>query len=814
MKGTRIIAAVIAGTLTLGAINIPNIKMPQISIVADAASELTYGDFQYTIKNDSYGEYAEITRYIGSDSTIVVPRQIKGIPVKSIGVAAFGANIDVVGEDRYAKDCVQKVTIPEGVTTIKKWAFNECKNLQSISLPDSLETIGLQAFWLCDSLESITIPKNASNPDGCAFWACRGLKEVVFSKGLTEISYEMFRTCTSLHSVTIPDTVTSIGDRAFGGCKNLKEINIPDSVEVLGEGAFYECSSLSNVRLSENLTSIPALTFNGCSIKEITLPYYVSSVGTGAFDNSLEIINISAKLKSVDTLPLNSKSLKAINVPDDNSYYSSENGILYNKAKTILIRFPAALKETEYMAPKTVVTISESAFKDNTNIRNIYLYEKCSSVEPTAFQNCSHLDKIYFYNKNCDIYMSKDTIYEDAVINGYKGSTAEEYADMYGRAFNAITSTPVTVTTTTTTKKTTTTTSTTRRTTTTTYKITTTSNSNVNNPRIIDQGTINDLTWTFDYEGTLTIEGSGYMYSSYGSTPWDDFRNGIKKVVIKNGVTSICDSAFSDCKNLTEITIPNSVTSIGNDAFIMCEKLLEISIPNSVHYIGYDAFALTPWLKARQLENPLVIINDILIDGKKCTGKVYIPNNVTSIGYYAFSGCNGLTEVNIPNSVTTIYKGAFGSCKNLTEVVIPKSVVKIYDSAFLGCQKLQSITVMNPKCVLSKNAIGEFGIIYGYTNSTAEEYAIKQNREFIALEESTLTYGDANVDGIVDLSDAVLIMQSLANPNKYGLSGSDKSHITAQGATNADVEGNNGITANDALTIQKYLLKLISSLPV
>lgn len=74
--------------------------------------------------------------------------------------------------------------------------------------------------------------------------------------------------------------------------------------------------------------------------------------------------------------------------------------------------------------------------------------------------------------------------------------------------------------------------------------------------------------------------------------------------------------------------------------------------------------------------------------------------------------------------------------------------------------------------------------------------------------------GDANLDNNVDLSDAVLIMQALANPDKYGLEGSDKSHMTVQGSKNGDVEGNNGITANDALMIQKYLLGLVPSLPV
>ena len=77
-----------------------------------------------------------------------------------------------------------------------------------------------------------------------------------------------------------------------------------------------------------------------------------------------------------------------------------------------------------------------------------------------------------------------------------------------------------------------------------------------------------------------------------------------------------------------------------------------------------------------------------------------------------------------------------------------------------------------------------------------------------------MLYGDANIDGEVSLSDAVLIMQSLANPDKYGTKGTDKTHLTAQGEKNADCESvGNGITNKDALAIQKYMLKLIHKLP-
>ncbi|MCR5111992.1 MAG: dockerin type I repeat-containing protein [Ruminococcus sp.] len=82
------------------------------------------------------------------------------------------------------------------------------------------------------------------------------------------------------------------------------------------------------------------------------------------------------------------------------------------------------------------------------------------------------------------------------------------------------------------------------------------------------------------------------------------------------------------------------------------------------------------------------------------------------------------------------------------------------------------------------------------------------------VDDSNVVWGDANCDGTVSMADAVLVMQSIANPDKYGLTGSDKDHITAQGQKNADVNGNgNGVSSYDALSIQKYMLKLIKELP-
>lgn len=461
MKKTKFIAIILAVLLTISPEIFMSVYTPD-NIISVSAAE-TYGDYEYNVLKDSKGSYVEITKYTGSESTVVIPSKINSLPVKSIGELAFGTdNPYVLWSNGYPN--IKKVVIPEGVTTIKYFAFRGCRALTSVNLPESLETLGQGAFCICTSLESITIPKNVKNYGGSEFGYCYELKTVVIENGVTEIPQKMFYKCSSLNNITIPNTVKKIGDNAFELCENLPEITIPNSVEEIGTSVFLDCESLKKVTLSDNINQIYSGTFNNCtSLKEITLPYYTSKISSGAFTGTnLEIINIGPKLKSLENLPINNSTIKEINVSEDNNYYSSENGIIFNKDKSKLIRFPAAMEKNDYSIPDTVSTIGESSFADNMSIRNIYLSKNCSNIEPYAFKNCTHLDKIYFYNKNCDIYMSTDTIFEDALINGYTGSTAEEYANIYDRAFNAITTTTLTTTsTTTTTKKTTTTTTTT-----------------------------------------------------------------------------------------------------------------------------------------------------------------------------------------------------------------------------------------------------------------------------------------------------------------------------------------------------------------
>ena len=167
----------------------------------------------------------------------------------------------------------------------------------------------------------------------------------------------------------------------------------------------------------------------------------------------------------------------------------------------------------------------------------------------------------------------------------------------------------------------------------------------------------------------------------------------LTSVIVPDSITSIGNWTFYDCKSLKSITIPDSVTSIGGSAFYGCTGLTSVSIPDSVTSIGGNAFYETQWLKERQAENPLVVVNGILIDGTACHGDIIIPDSVTSIGGYAFHYCTSLTSITIPDSVTSIGEWTFYRCTGLTSVSIPDSVTSIGDYAFSYCRSLTSVTI-------------------------------------------------------------------------------------------------------------------------
>ena len=217
---------------------------------------------------------------------------------------------------------------------------------------------------------------------------------------------------------------------------------------------------------------------------------------------------------------------------------------------------------------------------------------------------------------------------------------------------------------------------------------------------IVASGTCGEnLTWTLDSDGLLTISGSGEMTDYfYDNAPWHGFF--LEKVVIQDGVTSISDCAFRWCESLTSITIPDSVTSIGACAFASCESLTSITIPDSVTSIGNCAFDYCDNLMSFNVydnayylgnnQNPyLVLVSATTESIASCT----IHSETKIVCYEAFEYCRSLTSITIPDSVAIIGECAFMWCESLTSITIPDSVTSIGDSAFECCTSLTSITI-------------------------------------------------------------------------------------------------------------------------
>lgn len=239
---------------------------------------------------------------------------------------------------------------------------------------------------------------------------------------------------------------------------------------------------------------------------------------------------------------------------------------------------------------------------------------------------------------------------------------------------------------------------------------------------------------------TLAITGTGAMTDyGYHSAPWDADCGKITKLTI-DGATSIGESAFEGCRNLTDVVILSGVTSIGEDAFEFCEKLTNTSISSILKEatsIGDHAFYGCTSLTSVEIPESVTSIDVAAFGGcsnltsvkilgtitsiAKSTfvscGKLSdfaIPVSVTSIGDWAFQGCSEFADIKIPEKVTSIGNHAFENCTSLTTIKIPDSVTSIGESAFNGCSSLHHVDLPYVIPTISQGAFNNVNTHYYY----------------------------------------------------------------------------------------------------
>ena len=369
----------------------------------------TYGDFEYGVLDDGT---VQITDCETGAEKVVIPDTIDGKSVTSIGEFAFF-------------DCTSltSITIPNGVTSIGDYAFRDCSSLTSITIPDSVTSIGESAFGWCTSLTSITIPNGVTSIGDYTFWNCTSLTSITIPNSVTWIGGSAFYGCSSLIAIDIAadnEYYTSVNGVLFNkdktelicypAGKTDKSYNIPNSVTSIDGSTFHYCSSLTAVDVAtdnEYYTSVDGVLFNkgktelicyptGKTEKDYTIPDGVTYI-VNAFIGCTNLNSITIP-KSVTSINGGAfwycKNLYSITVAEDNEYFTSSDGILFNKDKTELICYPAQKSSDKYDIPDTVVKIADWAFAGCSQLKNINIPISMSSIGSCAFVDCEKLTSI------------------------------------------------------------------------------------------------------------------------------------------------------------------------------------------------------------------------------------------------------------------------------------------------------------------------------------------------------------------------------------------------------------------------------------
>ena len=400
---TSIGESAFSGCSSLASITIPDSVMSIGNDAFHECSSLTSITIPYSVT--SIGDYA----FLGCSRLTAIDVNTDNMDYTSVNGVLFYNDKTIICYPAGKKGNNYK--IPDGVTSICRYAFSGCTSLTSITIPDSVTEIGGSAFENCSSLTSITIPDSVTSIGVGAFVGCSSLTSIMIPDNVTYIGGAVFADCSSLTEIKVStqnakyvsvngvlynkdkttimcypagkkdknykilDGVTEICTSAFNGCSSLTSITIPDSVTEIGMSAFSGCSSLTSITIPDSVTRIDMSTFRGCSsFTSITIPDNVTYIDIWAFNGCT--------------------GLTAIDVKAGNNNYTSVNGVLFNKDKTELICYPAGKTDKSYNIPNCVTNVGGWAFDGCTSLTSITIPDSVTEIDWSAFEGCTSLTSI------------------------------------------------------------------------------------------------------------------------------------------------------------------------------------------------------------------------------------------------------------------------------------------------------------------------------------------------------------------------------------------------------------------------------------
>lgn len=667
--------------------NLDNITIPDtVTEIGKYAFDSTiwydkkpYGELYINNVLYSYkGEMPENTNIVIKEGTISIVAECFYNKKNLVNIEIPDTVVYIGDRAFYTCTGLTSIELPNSVTYMGEVVFSWCNNLTSVKLSDNLKEIKDYSFSRCDKLQDINIPNAVTNIGEGAFSNCSSLKKVSISNPI-EIKDNTFYQCSNLEEVQLLGGALGIGDNAFYSCIKLSDITILDVSEEydgkysIGANSFSKCQSLTEITIPKNFTRIGSGAFSSCSnLEKVNILGTMEFIGAGAFyETKISSGFVERHIKDKDIVSfvieegvgqigdytfLGAENLKSVHIPStvyhitekafygcnnletvtisqDNPYFTIEDGIIYNKNKTILIRclpgkntkveIPNTVTEIEEYAfmgcsklkgtltvPGSIKKISEHAFERCTSEIPLVLEEGIESIEARAFSNSHFIGNLTIPNSvtrinweafiNCDKFNGKlnlgkvEYIATGAFTNcsGFTGDLVipEELSSIGQNAFQNCTGFDGKL-------------------------YVGQKGISISYYAFLNCIKIKEIVGKISYLGegafancislinTGDYEGSGYASCAYygcknlkyinvkemrGMYSGFDRATSLEEVKIKEGVTSLCSGIFARCTRLKTVYIPSTVTNINENAFYGSDNIENIYVAQEKAKVNFD----------------------------------------------------------------------------------------------------------------------------------------------------------------------------------------------------------------------------------
>ena len=295
--------------------------------------ETTEESFEWGSDDPNNSEYYTLKKFIGKETDVIIPKRCHKI-----------------GNNAFKNSNITSVKMQDGITYIGDSAFRFCSNLSEVKLSNTLKDMGERAFSSCSSLEYLELPDSLEYLGDFNFYGCSKLK-----------------------SIKIPDRVKTIPVCAFGSCNSLEEVILPNLNNIFGS-AFKYCRSLKNIKLPDSIFYIADEAFSESAIETVNITKNLTNLGNGVFSKC--------------------NNLKSITVDQNNSQYTSIDGVLYNKSKTTIVQYPCGKDAESYTIDNNVTDIADRAFFGANKLKTIILGNNVKTIGEYSFLYCSNLTSI------------------------------------------------------------------------------------------------------------------------------------------------------------------------------------------------------------------------------------------------------------------------------------------------------------------------------------------------------------------------------------------------------------------------------------